>query len=174
MFDDDEIEALPYVKGSETSQETAELAAKHAKKLARAIFTLIVEAGDQGMTTDELNQHFGPLKHENQGVSPRVLDLADRNMITRGPDKRRTRANKPAKVSRAVPAAIVDFDGHWHRRVKKSPEQRALEHAVQALLQLTKQIAKQARARSAELPTLAEAQRLVADALLGVYRALMK
>lgn len=137
--------------------------------MARHIFDQIIAAGDRGVTTDELNVIFEPLGQRNQVVSARVKDLVDRGMIRRGPDKRLTRSEAQAEVSRAVPEAAANFDLYWHRRIKKTPEQRALHEAIQGLPKLAKRIAKQAETNTAELPALAEAQGLFADALLRLY-----
>jgi hypothetical protein len=161
---DDSFPSLPYVFGSETSQAAALSAAKNAKNVARSIFDKIAAAGADGMTTDELNALFYPLGYENQSVGPRVKDLAERRMITRGPDKRLTQHGKGAFISRAV-ADVTDFDAWWNRPIKRTPTERA----TAAFKKLTRDIAKQAMTGGAHLPACDETRRLLDEALLRLY-----
>src|SRR5215467_11576123 len=156
MFDDDDFEFpfLPYVRGSETSEEAARRASPNAKTMAQRILTIIDGAGPDGLTTDQVNEILEPFGHGNQTVSPRVLDLLERGMITRGPDKRVTRANKRAYVSRAVRDAVENFDTYWHRPVvRKTPETRAYDRALRDVDKCFKRWVKLWRERSTEMPT---------------------
>jgi len=101
-------ETLPFVVGSETSQDAAKSARKHARRVARLIYSAIVEAGDRGRTRDELDQHFKESGLTHQSITARARDLVYSGLCTDGPDRRKTAQNATACVLRAVPGA--DFD----------------------------------------------------------------
>jgi hypothetical protein len=134
----------------------------------RRVFEMVATAGSEGMTIDELDAHFGPLGEPHHIVSARVNGLTAKRILSKGPDERRTRKRARAKVYRATAEALADFDALHKRTVKRT----VTERCAHAMAKLTRRIAKQATEGAADLPSAAEAQRLVSEALSKLYAAL--
>lgn len=91
------------VKGmSETSQAAHSTAQRGAKQIAYRIYLQVKDAGQDGLTRDELVQCFQALNVEYSTVTARVRSLVFSGLLTDGPDTRLTRKNHQAGVLRSV------------------------------------------------------------------------
>lgn len=92
---------------SETSQAAHQVAQRGAKQVAYRIYLQIKDAGQEGVTRDDLVQCFQVLGIDYSTVTARIRALVFSGLVIDGPDKRPTRKNNPAKVLRTVPG--LDF-----------------------------------------------------------------
>lgn len=100
-MDDKEGKGVPFVKGSDTSTAAADSMVDHSANIELRILSFFMhEAGHQGATDDEIEQHLG-LKH--QTVSARRRQLEQRGMVVKMYNhgqriKRPTRSGRQAGV----------------------------------------------------------------------------
>jgi hypothetical protein len=85
----------PYVRGSDTSEAAAHSIEGAAKTLESLVFDLVRQAGDKGLTDDEL-EVLTKLSH--QTVSARRRTLVLKHMLRDGGQRRLTRSNRKAVV----------------------------------------------------------------------------
>lgn len=94
-----------------TTQDTSLVAYKLAKKGARQtayrIYLQVKDAGQHGMTRDELVQCFQVLGVDYSTVTARCRALVFSKLFTEGPDTRPTRKGNAALLLRSIPG--LDF-----------------------------------------------------------------
>jgi hypothetical protein len=89
------VSGIPFVRGSDTSKAAAASIEGHVKTLESQVFDLVRQAGDRGLTDDEL-EVLTALSH--QTVSARRRTLVLKRMLRDGGQRRRTRSNRLATV----------------------------------------------------------------------------
>jgi hypothetical protein len=86
---------LPYVKGSDTSQDAADSMREHADRLRREVYNYIADTMLEGLTCDEVEDL---MSERHQTISARVNELRDGGLIVDTGARRRTRSNRKAAV----------------------------------------------------------------------------
>ena len=101
----------------DTSQEAYQVALRNSKVLAYRLYLQIQDAGQHGVTRDDLVQTFTAMGIDQSTVTARVRGLVASKLVTDGPDRRPTRKDNPAKVVRAIPG--LDFKTLYRERSAK-------------------------------------------------------
>ena len=96
---------LPYVKGSETSQEAAESMKPHAPTIRHRVYFYILEQGGLGATDSQIEIALG-LRH--QTASPRRRELEQMGAIQKSGQCRKTASGRRAGVYVAIPGVDID------------------------------------------------------------------
>jgi len=90
---------LPFVRGSDTSEDAAKSMGPQAARLREIVFNAIRAAGKEGLTCDETEALMG---RSHQSVSPRFGELRRDELVVDSGLVRRTRGNRNAAVHVAV------------------------------------------------------------------------
>lgn len=90
----------PPANGSKTSRAAATTMRAHAGRIADRIYELLLQAGDRGLTNDELETALGDCRA--QTIAPRVLELRRAGQVEDSGQTRETRWGRMAIVWRAV------------------------------------------------------------------------
>jgi hypothetical protein len=111
---------------TDTSQEAFQVAQRSSRQVAYRLYIQIRDAGQNGVTRDELVQCFTAMGVDQSTVTARVRALVASGLVTDGPDRRPTRKKNPAKVVRFISG--LDFKTLYKesaaRNLSRGPGQR--------------------------------------------------
>lgn len=96
---------LPYVKGSQTSQEAAESMRPHAPTIRHRVFRYILEQGELGATDSQIETALA-LRHQTASARRRELELM--GAVYRSKMCRRTGSGRMAGVYVGIPGVNID------------------------------------------------------------------
>lgn len=94
---------VPFVKTSDTSREAAESMVPHVIGLRAKVYAALMEAGERGMTDEELQTMFN-----TYSVRPRRVHLERIGAVYRTDETRLTKAKRKATVFFAQPGVDID------------------------------------------------------------------